>query len=1011
MHCKGFISLIFFLCLCVHDPERNPMEFSLHISKIGNGRLNFPFSDTSVNAGSTVVLQAFPDSAAIFLGWFGTLKSTQDTITVTVNSNMAIEARFQDVPRGPQMVEVPSKNASFTMGSDKGNALTVEKPAHRVMFTYTYFIDKYETTQGQYRQLMGINPPQSATGNCCIGDSFPVYYVSWYEAALFCNARSKIAGLDTVYDFTAICGTNLECPYVLENLSIHYDRFGFRLPTEAEWEFACKAGASTDFSWGANYPDTSDVDRFAWYVKTSDNVVNKIGLKKPNAFGLFDMEGNIGEWVNDWLGQYPDTLAVNPIGPADHSYKTFEDSLKLRPVRGGSYDLGPEFLKSFSRKGPYDTWARDAGKNIGFRCAIGVFFPSSSATSRDKPDTSGIVSCNPSDLISFMQTYFVKCVFIKNASTTRKLCYIDFSENGRPLHELPDSLLPHCPTISPNGLYVAYSSKGDLGEEGTATATIRRLSETGIATRSFPQTSVFVPRWWIDQNSLDTFLVFPNTSIADDQAKWRQQGKTLRQKIVNGNFSDVPQIICDTNAYCGGLSYGGSFLATGYPNAFVLNLQANDQYLYFDSGKNGTSHKIQVCNVSINPGFEHQDQIMFLDYGSGGSVSSIVGKNYGFHSIIFTSTSVDSIGWYEIPSGYDKWEDVEWSNNSRYAVVVAQSNSDAEKGSIYCVDLQGKSNYLKIAEGIDIREPYLWIDPVQLPPLMDPYYNFGKYNIPGKVSNGQIPLYMKLKIFWTRFPELQCIAVGSSPTYYGIDPTYITSLITFNLATISSDPFTSYSLASNYVIPHVSNLKCLIMGLDAYSLPFNNYCNGLPRTLGYQFDEQNDFWKNGLPKEIKAKIATYDSTQWPDFYNNGFLKAKRSDGWGFSAIDYDTKKDKIKFEDDTIQNCLMVFKDLAKKLSLQKTHFLVINYPENPLYKNTPYIGRLGPSREFYAKFSSWLRTLEQQNPYFHFYDANMNGDHDYADSEALDCNHLNYRGAKKISTRIDSLFRTYFNE
>jgi formylglycine-generating enzyme required for sulfatase activity len=998
-----FTFLIFIVCLCIHNPTKNPVEFSLNISKTGNGRLNVSFSDTSIDAGSKITLQAFPDNGALFLGWFGSLQSTLDSIDITVNSNLTIEARFQQTPEEPQMVEIPSKNKLSTMGSSNHGAQLEEKFAHQVMFTYTYFIDKYETSQRQFQQLMGNNPSQMMFGDsgCCIGDSFPVYDVSWYEAALFCNARSKAAGLDTIYDFTAVCHDNLECLYVLENLSIHYDRFGFRLPTEAEWEYACRANASSDYYWGADYPDTTGADDYAWFINNSDETTHRIGLKKPNAFGLFDMAGNVAEWVNDWLDGYSDTLIVNPTGPMGSLYKAFEDSF-MRPLRGGSYNLGAKYLRSSCRRGPYDSPARLSDKSIGFRCALGVFFPASAPLSNVKQDTSGVVSCNPSDLDKFMQTSFVKCVFIKKTSSSRKLCFIDFSENGKPVHELPDSLPPHFPVISPNGFYVAYSSKGTNGELPPSTATIRRLNGIDNGIRSPSLTPVFVPRWWVDQNFLDTFIVFSGNTIDNRESKWKQS-ITYRQKIINGNFFGVPETLCDTGSFYGGLSYDGVFLATGYRDAYVLNLQANDLYTYFNSGNNGTSQRPQVCNVSINPGFDHQDQIMFLDFGSS-SGTSIIGKPYGLHTIIFTLTSADSIGWYEKPSEYDTWEDIEWSNNSQYAVAIAQAG---DKGSIYCIDLKATNKYLKIAEGTGIREPFLWIDPIRLPQAQDPYYNFGKYNIPGQVSGGQIPLYMKLKLFWSRFPELECVALGGSPTYFGIDPAYITTVKTLNLATISSNPFTSYTLTSNYVLSHVSNLKFLIMGLDPYSMPFDNYCNGLPRTLGYQFDNYNNFWKNGLPKKIQDKIASYDSSQWPDYYFTGFLKGKRSDGWGDAVIE---AKD-YQFGDSAIQDNILIFNNLANILAHQKTHFLVINFPENPLYKQTPWIGRLGPSHETYSQLTAWLRNLEQQNSYFHFYDANMDGDHDYADSEALDCNHLNFRGAKKMSTRIDSLFRIYSKE
>jgi len=168
------------------------------------------------------------------------------------------------------MVLVEAENAGFQMGSENGFA--DELPVHTVNFTYDFWMDTVEVTQGDYDDLMTVSyadylsPTWQTTYGA--GDDYPAYSVFWGDAALYCNARSRAEGLDSVYTYSSISGIpGSSCQ--LEDVVVDLTKNGFRLPTEAEWEYACRAGTTSDFYWGRDcdpYPasmmDSTEMGNF-----------------------------------------------------------------------------------------------------------------------------------------------------------------------------------------------------------------------------------------------------------------------------------------------------------------------------------------------------------------------------------------------------------------------------------------------------------------------------------------------------------------------------------------------------------------------------------------------------------------------------------------------------------------------------------------------------------------------------------------------------------------------------
>jgi formylglycine-generating enzyme required for sulfatase activity len=234
---------------------------------------------------------------------------------------------------GMKMVHLPG--GWFIMG-DKDE---VDAKPHEV-FVSPFFIDKYPVTQEEYRRVMGENPSRWK------GSRNPVEQVRWSDAVRYCNARSRLEGLEACYD--------------LKTWECNFDTNGYRLPTEAEWEYACRAGTKTAYFFGDN---PSKLGSYAWFKENSGGKPQPVGKKRPNPWGLYDMCGNVWEWCNDFykVDYYQEGLQENPRGP-----KTGDNKV----VRGGAWKFSAESCRSGYRYNE-DPGYVDAcfGYDIyGFRC-------------------------------------------------------------------------------------------------------------------------------------------------------------------------------------------------------------------------------------------------------------------------------------------------------------------------------------------------------------------------------------------------------------------------------------------------------------------------------------------------------------------------------------------------------------------------------------------------------------------------------------------------------------------
>jgi formylglycine-generating enzyme required for sulfatase activity len=233
------------------------------------------------------------------------------------------------------MVLIPA--GEFLMGDDRGE--DDEKPAHRVRLS-AFTMDVCEVTQQSYQSLMGKNPAKFQ------GPDHPVERISWFSAIQYCNMRSLREGLNPCYNTDT-----LQCDFQAD---------GYRLPTEAEWEYACRSGGATRWSCG---DDAAQLVKCAWMKDNANKTTHPVKEKSPNAWGLYDMHGNVAEWCNDFYSEDYSSQgeSSDPRGP---------QSGEERVLRGGSWLSSEEACRSAARAGQAPGFADTCFgyEAYGFRC-------------------------------------------------------------------------------------------------------------------------------------------------------------------------------------------------------------------------------------------------------------------------------------------------------------------------------------------------------------------------------------------------------------------------------------------------------------------------------------------------------------------------------------------------------------------------------------------------------------------------------------------------------------------
>lgn len=318
------VSQLFWGCKSATEPEVPPTSpfGSLQV------QVNVDSALLKLNLGGILVKQRLGSGVidSLLPGSYVLLASAEkyysDTSIVQIGANTRTVKNVHLLQIPPFMPMITVLGGTFTMGctSEQSGCSSDEKPNHQVTLS-AYEIGKCEVTQKQWRTVMGTNPSDFT------GDNRPVDRVSWNDVIIFCNTLSTREGLTPVYTVDG------------STVTANWNANGYRLPTEAEWEYAARGGAS---STNTIFSGSNSIDSVAHYKFNSGNKTHDVGIKKPNQLGIHDMSGNVLEWCWDWYGNYSSSSQTDPKGPPSGT---------LHSIRGGSWYFDVEYCRVAYRFG------------------------------------------------------------------------------------------------------------------------------------------------------------------------------------------------------------------------------------------------------------------------------------------------------------------------------------------------------------------------------------------------------------------------------------------------------------------------------------------------------------------------------------------------------------------------------------------------------------------------------------------------------------------------------------
>ena len=930
-----------------------------------------------------------------------------DSIPEVEDSIPEVEDSIPEKPTMDGMLQL--SGGSVTLGTNEKKFKESERPAMKVVLDYEFFLGIHEVTCGEYATV--AKKAKLKTFGKCKNDSIPLTDISYYDAILYANAKSKLDGYDTAYTYkNASFDNENHCSY-LEGLATHFDTKAYRLPTEAEWVYAATRAWNAEKSWNSG--------------NSKDKLHNVCSIGADST-GFCDLVGNALEWVNDWMGKFRDTTITNYVGAPDGG-ETGE-----RVVKGGSYTHSEKEMNPISRGDVYMVNSATRAEYVGFRLAFGEI-PNPHWLSRSGASVDYIITplANVETIKSLTGSYATKLVFRNDISGN--ISYLNYLDGDLSIKEITNGIDAYHPEISPNGKWVAYCT-GMEGISGKSKIYVQSLDEDSTIQVKLNSNSAAIPRWRILDNG-DTVIIYVSDAGNNKDDATFKSSSTWRVKFSNGKFGK-PEKLFD-GAYHGGISEDGKLAVSG-ARLLRARISGKDKVWYNNE---------QACNASLAQ--DGSKRTAFLDFG-GKTGKAFVGTSYATHQrILIADSNGKLIQTIEAPNGYT-FDHSEWTLNGNQAMIVATlTNVNGAHEKIVLVDPDNNS-ITELAESEELWHPNLWTkkrNTVPPPtPIQDPVDKDSSKTDPQNpadtsstdTSKTDPPQYFildldsagayynpsgdyvavqwryKMEFLWQYKDSTNVVILGSSRAKKGVNPLcFGKPFFAINLANTRNINHGSKYIFHNYVVPHIKNLKYVITSMDidrwynedSYSFFYSKY-KDFP---GYVYDANHNFWKDSVPWELpEATFESLGQTSYAQIFRptRGF---DTSEALGWQQEDVPIRKDSMWYTEDPTQ----YYKnfdhliDIIKEAAEHNIIVIGVEFPQSPAFRETGTYGQYGLQRSLMPQLLEEINNISKTYPNFIFFDENKMGKHDYTDDMAEDAGHLATDGATKMTLRLDSLIRT----